>query len=209
MSGIDAIQAALVLLHRIINSNHEPHNWLLGGSAGLALRGLSLDKPPNDLDLYADSTAALAIHRQLAGYAIDKQEHSTTAIYESLLSHYEIAGIRVELVGDFVVTARGSRYAVQVERLLRPYAESVALEAEGGGKVLIPLVPLAHEFIFNVLRGREDRVAVIAEEMLKDTKRHIPAFERLLNAGDYHPDERAAMLARLSMSAGGVSECRE
>ncbi|SFS81650.1 hypothetical protein SAMN05428962_3018 [Paenibacillus sp. BC26] len=144
--------------------------WLIGGSAGLLLRGLELSDPPRDLDLYADDAAAAALHKALLPYAVDEQHESVSPIYRSVLSHYLIEGIQVELVGGFVVSAGEDRYAVEVEKVLASLQTTVAI-----GAYQLGIVPLAHELWFNVLREREDRIRLIVAPIRQEPALHMEA----------------------------------
>ncbi|MFD0711145.1 hypothetical protein [Paenibacillus sp. GCM10027626] len=146
--------------------------WLVGGSAGLMLRGLQLAQLPRDLDLYADHEDARLLHQALAPYALDEQQENVSGIYASVLSHYLIAGVQVELVGGFVVTTQEDRYQVEVREALYP----LQLELSCGTR-RIGLVPLAHEMWFNMLRGRRDRVELIAAAVREERPVHQAAFD--------------------------------
>ena len=179
--------------------------WIVGGSAGLMLRGIRLSAPPRDLDVYADPADAALIHAALADAAVDRPVRSATAIYESLLSHYRESGVAVELVGGFIVSARGCRYETKVRERLLPHAEWRTLP--GGAEA--PLVPLAHELWFNWLRGRDDRVAPIAAAIAANPARHMPAFRDLTAAGKFATEAVSAVEAALAAAAaaagGGAS----
>jgi len=149
---------------------------VVGGSSGLLLRGIALQAAPRDLDVYADLSDAAALHAQLTDYATDEPKHSVTPIYESQLSHYLIDSTAVELVGSFVVRALGCRYETQVRDMLLPDAERLAV----GDGLTIAVVPLAHELLFNLLRGRDDRVAAVAAAIAADPGHHYAVLERLL-----------------------------
>jgi len=149
---------------------------VVGGSSGLLLRGIALGAPPRDLDIYADMSDAMALHARLADYATDVPRHSVTPIYESRLSHYLIDSTAVELVGSFVVQAHGCRYETRVRDLLLPLAEQAVVDAG----TTVAVVPLAHELLFNMLRGRDDRVETVAAAMAADPARHYAALDRLL-----------------------------
>ncbi|MFC4777551.1 hypothetical protein ACFO9Q_12205 [Paenibacillus sp. GCM10023252] len=155
-------------------------SWVVGGSAGLLLRGIPLPEMPRDLDLYADIGDADLLHERLLPYATDQQAVSETPIYLSKLSHYRIAGIAIELVGGFVITARNCRYEVEVRNCLLPRAAACGMiEAEAS------LVPLAHELWFNVLRERYDRVAVIAEAIRREPQAHLDALHELEQRNEF------------------------
>lgn len=148
--------------------------WLIGGSTGLLLRGMELENLPRDLDLYADEADAAVLHQALLPYAIDEQHHSVSPIYRSVLSHYLIEGIQVELVGGFVVTAGDDCYKVEVRDTLAERQATIQ-----AGAYTLGIVPLAHELWFNVLRGREDRVALIASAIRLKPDRHAEAVRTL------------------------------
>ncbi|CAH1221286.1 hypothetical protein PAECIP111893_04696 [Paenibacillus plantiphilus] len=146
--------------------------WLVGGSAGLQLRGLQLDQPPRDLDIYADDGDAVKLDSALRRYASDMQQESFSPIYRSLLSHYNIEGVQVELVGGFIISSGDDRYEVEVSEVLAPLElEAVCNERKIG------IVPLAHEMWFNYLRRRQDRVALIAETVRAEKERHLEGFQ--------------------------------
>jgi len=168
----DSIRRALAIIAEAAESTGAV--WLVGGSAGLMLRGLKLDKPPGDLDLYADSADATLLHQALASYSTDEQQINISGIYRSELSHYDIAGVSVELVGGFVVTAGLDRYQVEVREVLQPLREVFSYAGRSMG-----VVPLAHEMWFNLLRGRNDRVELIAAAVQSERDQHQAAFEQI------------------------------
>lgn len=142
----------------------EPARWLLGGSCGLLLQGVALDREPRDVDLYTDDADAPAIAAALSPYATDELQYNETPIYRSRLGHFDIAGIPIELVGGFRVEADESCYEVEIGALLEAAAVRVKVEdAE------IKLMPLAHELVFNLLRDRPDRYVAIAAAMRCDS----------------------------------------
>jgi hypothetical protein len=169
--------------------------WVVGGSAGLMLRGLPLPAPPRDLDLYADPADAEAMHEALAIWAVDRPVRSVTERYESILSHYRVEDVNVELVGGFVVADRGCRYEVRVREVLLPETESRILEPCGAGAAI---VPLAHELWFNWLRGRRDRLELAADAIAAEPDRHLRAFRALTAAGRFTPEAVAEVEALLA-----------
>jgi hypothetical protein len=177
--------------------------WVVGGSAGLMLRGIELPAPPRDLDLYADPADARAMHEALSPYAVDRPVRSVTERYESILSHYHIEDVHVELVGGFVVSDRGCRYEVRVREMLLPEAEFRALDGLGSGAAI---VPLAHELWFNWLRGRRDRLELIAGAFAADPDRHLRAFRALTAAGRFTPEAVAEVESLLAVATGQSAE---
>ncbi|WP_262677724.1 hypothetical protein [Paenibacillus sp. J5C2022] len=170
MNDVNRVQRALAAIAEAAGRS----KWVVGGSAGLLLRGLPLS--PNDVDIYCDDEDVASLHHALREYAVDQPEHSTTAIYRSRLAHYRIDGVFIELVGGFRVSALGCTYSIKVKELLIPYAHLVQLPE---ATEYVHVVPLAHELLFNVLRERQDRVTPIAAMMERDLKRHLPALEAL------------------------------
>ncbi|UUZ79464.1 hypothetical protein LJK88_30495 [Paenibacillus sp. P26] len=169
-----------------------PAIWLVGGSTGLLLQGVRLSSPPRDLDIYADRPDAEALHQALKERSTDEQAESQTPIYQSVLSHYEIGGAKVELVGAFEVNALGRRYVVEAGFLENTY--SPIWESEFTGGQGIRLMPLAHEPLFNMLRGRDDRYEAIGQVCREHPERHLPVLETLLARNRF--TREAADLAR-------------
>ncbi|MCS7462458.1 hypothetical protein N0M98_20255 [Paenibacillus doosanensis] len=161
MEGIDKLGDALKMLLADLSRVEEP--WLIGGSCGLLMQGVSLAQAPRDLDMYADRAGAAAIHSALLAYSVDEQQEDRSSMYCSVLSHYRLSGITLELVGDFEVTAHDSVYRVETDYLYKELAASYPL-ADSAGKPL-KLMPLEHELIFNLLRDRPDRYEAIARVM--------------------------------------------
>lgn len=182
--------------------------WVVGGSAALALRGARLASAPRDLDIYADADAVPALHGLLGEHALDGPVWDESGRYRSLLAHYGIGGVQLELVGGFEVKAGGSRYVTEVADLLYPcgddWTDGAGGEGEGGtgggGLQQVRLVPLGHELIFNLLRERADRTETVAALIRAEPQRHLPALERLL-ASPLLSDELKA--AARTLAKGG------
>lgn len=153
--------------------------WVLGGSTGLAMRGAELARAPRDIDLYADDADARLIHAHLQKWATDTPQLSVTARYRSVLSHYELKGSTVELVGDFRIETDGCRYRTEVADMLHPNGDSLFVQGAE-----IRLVPLGHELIFNVLRNRPDRCALIGRMIRQQPERHLPTLHALLQRNE-------------------------
>ncbi|MFD0670433.1 nucleotidyltransferase domain-containing protein [Cohnella sp. GCM10027633] len=190
--------SALVRLAELLDGCGVP--WVVGGSTGLALRGANLDREPRDLDVYADREAIPALHAKLSTHAIDGPADNETDIYRSVLSHYEVSGTVVELVGDFRISSSGSTYRTEVELALYPHADDSAVRGASA-----KLIPLGHELIFNILRDRMDRARVIGNLIAADASRHMPVLLLLIERNRLSDD--VARLA-LRMAQGGNEEGR-
>lgn len=166
--------------------------WLLGGSCSLLLQGVELDKSPNDIDVYADLRAAKQLHGHAPGRRLDEQQLSRSEAYLSLLSHYELEGLTLELVGGFEVYATNSLYRVEIEQVLQSAAPGITIN-----NYSVRLMPLAHELLFNLLRGREDRYRSIAKTMNTQADEHRDLLELLLARNvwsDAHVDQLRRLL---------------
>lgn len=175
-------------------------HWVVGGSCGLVLRGIDIGREPKDLDLYVDEAGVSQLHAGLAVYAVDMPQWSVTERYRSLLSHYAIDGLPVELVGGFVVEARGSRYRLEVSNWL--IAHGKRIERNGS---IIHLAPLSHELLFNLMREREDRAkAIVGAAILDGTAASLAdELERLAKRNGIALTLLTERLAQLRRPAGG------
>lgn len=176
MNATYAQEAAVRLAKRLQSCKAQ---WVLGGSTGLAMRGAQLIRAPRDIDLYADEADARLIHEHLREWATDTPQLSVTERYRSVLSHYALGGSTVELVGDFRIETEGSRYRTEVAKMLHPTGDSLAVQGAE-----IRLVPLGHELIFNVLRNRPDRCALIADMIRQQPAQHLPPLHALLQRNE-------------------------
>lgn len=174
------LRSSLEFIARRLDNSGEI--WLIGGSCGLLLQGVEVAKPPRDIDLYVDRSAVPAVHAKLLEWADDEPQYSETPIYRSTLSHYDISGHTLEMVGGFEVETSGCLYAVDT-KLLEPYATVTNI---GNGRM--KLMPLAHELLFNLLRQRQDRYNAIAAAMRAEPGRHDPALQELLRRGRWSDD---------------------
>ncbi|PJN62162.1 hypothetical protein PAEAM_17250 [Paenibacillus sp. GM1FR] len=154
--------------------NTQPQTWLLGGSCGLLLQGVELQQAPRDIDIYADVAAAKELHRSAPGEMLDEPTVDKTGPYASLLSHYQVGECALELVGGFEIWARKSWYRIEIEHVLAPHAPVAQV-----GSYTLRLMPLAHELLFNLLRGREDRYVPIATQMREQPDAHQPIMKLL------------------------------
>ncbi|NEZ42961.1 hypothetical protein [Paenibacillus alvei] len=166
----------------------DTKHWMLGGSCGLALQGVSLGREPRDVDIYADEIDAKRLQEQWKLFAIDVPEWNETLTYRSLLSHYQIGEVPVELVGQFIVTTPNCQYKTIIHDSL--WNHRITYEIAHSS---IALMPLAHELVFNILRQREDRVSSIARVINTAPEEHIAAMSAVL-ANCSAPEYMAALV---------------
>jgi len=169
--------------------------WVLGGSTGLGMRGAKLASTPRDIDIYADAEDARTIHAHLRQWSTDAQQLSTTERYRSVLSHYAVAGAAVELVGDFRIDTAESHYVTEVGRLLH-----AAGDIDRAGEASVRLVPLGHELVFNILRGRTDRCELVGEMIRRQPAKHLPLLRELLVRNSLSADDRKLVRYYAGMS---------
>lgn len=160
--------------------NRAEPSWLVGGSCGLMLQGVRLDRAPRDIDIYADREDIWNLHRQLQPWADGEPALDKEGIYESIMGFYEIDGYSVELVGGFIVSSGQSVYRVEVEELLYPAAPKVECSSTA-----FRLMPLSHELVFNVLRERPDRYKAIAEAIKEEPELHCELLGTIVGRNEW------------------------
>ncbi|MDN4078521.1 hypothetical protein QYF52_11295 [Paenibacillus polymyxa] len=166
--------------------------WMLGGSCALLVQEVELDRLPRDIDIYADIHAAKLLHARSPGVSIDPQQVDRSGSYVSLLSHYELEGFPVELVGGFEVLCDGALYRLEVERLL--WSAGIQLDLENTS---LRLMPLSHELLFNLLRNRPDRYQAIADVMKRDPQQHIGILTQLLVRNIWNKEQLGKLIELL------------
>ncbi|AZK47164.1 hypothetical protein [Paenibacillus lentus] len=149
--------------------------WLLGGSCGLWLQGVPLERPPRDIDVYYDRADVKKLHASLTALALDEPILDESGSYTSMLSHYRLGSLTMELVGGFEVKKGNSKYRTEVNGVLSEYSKCITL----GGSA-IQIMPLVHELLFNVLRERPDRYNAIAEVIRQSPEPHLSLLKMLL-----------------------------
>ena len=176
--------------------------WVVGGSAGLMLRGLPLSAEPQDLDIYCDDEDVETIYESLKAYALDEPTISITELYRSKLSHFLIHDVQVELVGGFQVKVSGNHYETMVRKLLIPFAEQIPFSERA---LPAAVVPLAHELWFNYLRNRRDRVELIVQAMAEAPVRHADALQAIEASNTFTAEAKRSLHHLISeREAGGL-----
>ncbi|RCW51122.1 nucleotidyltransferase domain-containing protein [Paenibacillus prosopidis] len=174
MTEMKHIQKTLATVIQATESSQS--KWIVGGSAGLMLRGIPLSAAPRDLDIYCDDEYMHSIFQSLKEFAVDEPTVSVTGMYRSRLCHFHIQNVQVELVAGFQVKASGCRYETAVRELLIPYGDRIKL---GGESQSVYVTPLAHELCFNMLRGRSDRVQLIVQAFAEAPEIHAGALQAI------------------------------
>ncbi|MDR6549457.1 nucleotidyltransferase domain-containing protein [Paenibacillus qinlingensis] len=179
MKLLEPLLPSISTIHTRLQQAHNVQ-WLIGGSCGLLLHNVDIGRTPRDLDIYIDLKDVHTVHMLLEPYATDRPELSETSIYASILSHYNIEGHLVEVVGDFKVKALDSMYQVEVSYLRENFYSPAYVEGQE-----VPRMPLAHEFLFNVLRNRPDRYEPILRTMKAYPEQHMKALRELINRNQW------------------------
>ncbi|WP_340024451.1 hypothetical protein MHI24_04925 [Paenibacillus sp. FSL K6-1096] len=207
MTGSGIPFAVETALSRIVDEldfcgTSKPPVWLLGGSCGLLLHGVQLSAPPRDIDLYCDLEDTPLLHQALQRYTVSRPEEDFSGGCYSQRGLYYLGEVKVELVGGFRIGSSSAQYAVDVGML---QAHAPVYYYEGIGRV--PLMPLAHELVFNLLRGREDRCQAIVGMIRENLAVHLPLLYQLIDEnrleGSLLP--RLEQLLRLSSSLQNIN----
>ncbi|MNW32613.1 hypothetical protein D3C74_95580 [compost metagenome] len=179
--------------------------WLLGGSCSLWLQDVSITATPNDIDVYVDMKDVEEIHAKLSGFALDEPHLDDTGLYHSCLSHYSLDELPMELVGGFEVRTEGAYYRTEVTDVLSSEAPQWK-----SGNIVISLMPLAHEFVFNILRNRPDRYLAIATIIRNRPAKHLPLLSKLLERNEWNAQYvgRMAEILDQPLLSGQWKECR-
>ncbi|CAM3969717.1 hypothetical protein L1N85_04005 [Paenibacillus alkaliterrae] len=198
MTENEHIHKVLAVIVRATEASQA--KWIVGGSAGLMLRGLPLAAEPRDLDIYCDEEEVQAIYQALQDYACDEPTISTTSMYRSTLCHFRIHDMQVELVGGFQVTALGCQYVTEVKSLLIPYSESINIK---GTNLSAYVVPLAHELWFNQLRERDDRVQLITQAISSEASLHEEALQAIEFRNGFTEEAKEGIHRKITKSEAG------
>lgn len=165
--------------------SRQNEHWIVGGSCALLVQGVELDGPPRDIDVYADLPTAKSLDMTSPGERLSQQRVDSSGNYVSLLSHYQVQGFQIELVGGFEILAAGAMYRLEVDQILLAYTDRLIMN----NNHILHLMPLSHELMFNILRDRPDRYEKIAEVMKRHPEKHIPLLKTLLDRNVWVPEQ--------------------
>jgi hypothetical protein len=169
---------AIEFIHTQLQAKHV--TWLVGGSCGLLLQEVAIEKLPRDLDIYVDAKDAAVVYKALESYSTDQLVQSQTDIYTSFLSHFRILNVPVEVVGGFEVQDDQSHYQVEVNDFLDSFGATYDT-----GNCRFGLMPLAHELVFNMLRQRPDRYQEIAKIMRTNPDQYLTPLNKILERNSF------------------------
>ncbi|MCW5879733.1 MAG: hypothetical protein KIS91_02190 [Anaerolineae bacterium] len=144
----DAIMAVLRRLDRDLDGVV----WVITGSVGLALQGMSLE--PRDVDLQTNEAGAYEIQRRLAAYTTRPVAFVARERTRSHWGAFVIDGIEVEVMGDIQQRAPDGEWdpAPDLPRLAR------WVEVDG---LRVRVLPLAYEADAYRRMGRTEKAALI------------------------------------------------
>jgi hypothetical protein len=189
-ASIQPVREALSLITRL--SRPEGLKWLVGGSTATILHGVSLAAPPHDLDIDAPGDGALKLGELLSSFVVSPVQRSDTDLYNNLFGRFDVNGTKVEILGDFEIKARSWSHRLVITEDLYNRCTEVTLQPG----LTVRLVPLEHQLIVNLIRGRVDRVASISATLRgqggPDQKYLQEIFER-----DRIPEQVRLMIDRL------------
>jgi len=173
----------------------DSSSWMLGGSCGLLLHNVPLAGPPRDIDLYADLGEADSLHNALRPWSLNQPEEDYSRGCYSLRSHYRRGLYPMELVCGFKICSGYSQYVVETSLLLQDspltYFDDIGF---------LRIMPLAHECIVNLLRGRKERYENIAERMRGEMSLHLPLLQILIDRNTLEHSHMLILEELLSVS---------
>jgi len=75
--------------------------WAIRGTASLILQGINLIA--DDVDVICDSGTALLANEVFRKYVVNKISHQKTRKYDSYFGEFDVDGIKVEFMGDWMI----------------------------------------------------------------------------------------------------------
>ncbi len=133
--------------------------WALTGSTAFALQGLPFT--PDDIDIQTTATGAYAIEQLFKRAIVKPVRYSETPRIRSHFGALEIAGVKVEIMGDIQTRAndKGTWSDIPNIASLRVYITQQALQ--------IPVLPLVYEYEAYLRLGRYDKAQIIKQALNK------------------------------------------
>lgn len=140
----------MMVLQRIKNKIKDVE-WVITGSTGMILQGMSLD--PNDIDIQTNEAGANAIERTFSDNVVREVEFVENDDIKSHFGELKINGIKIELMGDLQKKINGSwQEPIDINK----YKEIVEIDGNE-----FPVMSLKYEYYAYLRLGREKRVKKI------------------------------------------------
>lgn len=149
MIGPQHLRVLRVLFERLKETDI---NWAVTGSCSFALQGLPIE--PNDIDIQADEPGAYAIEQLFFEFVIRRVTWSSTPIIRSHFGALEIAGVKVEIMGD--IQKREADGSWDEPPTLDRYKRFV--EVDG---MRIPILALDYEHTAYLKMGRIEKAEML------------------------------------------------
>ncbi len=150
--------ALVTVLHRIVPAMFKHQQpWALLGSTGSHLQGLPVEPP--DIDIATTLAGAYLMAGCLIDYMRAPVRYGQTPNYASYFGVFEVDGVRVEVMGNLVVS--GEDGVIDTVEHFARWNDRVRLVKVDGMNV--PCVPLEWQLVANLLIGRVERAQIIAD----------------------------------------------
>jgi len=161
----EAMRGALgEVLHAIIPSMFKAQQpWALMGSCASVLQGIP-DYVPPDIDITTTMEGAYIMAGAIGhvGAMVRPVGFSVREPYASYFGVFEVAGVKVEVMGDLVIKYRDG--VIDVKDHWSRWSEKVrVLRFEA---MHVPVIPLEWQLVANMLLERPERTSGIASYLL-------------------------------------------
>lgn len=140
-------------------------NWVVVGSLGLALRGISLE--PYDIDIMTDRRGAYEMQRIFSKFVTKPIALRTSEKIQSHFGSLEIDGVKVEIMGDFQIRLPDGTWESPVN--LEVFKETASVEG-----MQVPVLSLEFEYRANLKLGRTDKAEMIRKRITSETPSGTP-----------------------------------
>ena len=134
-------------------------NWVVTGSLGFALQGVSIE--PHDIDIQTDREGAYRIEQLFSEFVVRSVQFKESERIRSYFGTLMIDGIKVEIMGD-IQKKVNNKWELPVN--INKYKHFVQIEG-----MKIPVLDLEYEYQAYLKLGRVEK-AEILEKFLKEDK---------------------------------------
>ena len=133
-------------------------NWVITGSLGMALQGMTVDV--HDIDIQTDKEGAYEIERRFSEYIVQPVSYIISERIRSHLGALEIDGIKVEIMGDIQKRSEDLAWEDPVEvELYKCWA--------GINGMQIPVLSLEYEYQAYLKLGRNEKAEMLRNWLQK------------------------------------------